>query len=71
MAHVSALVEDGAKLLDDSFQVWTLLQDDPNLLRVKEVLQQKQEELEMVKSAIKTRPVSHKLEKISESNSLQ
>ena len=71
MASISTAVVDCGKLLDEILQIWTLLQEDPNVQKLQEQIQQKQQQWEDIRSSAKTLLISQNLAKINEGKALQ
>ena len=60
-----------AKLLEDSIEAWANLQDHPNIGKVQETINLRQEELDAVRAEIKTLPPMQKMAKVKRSKELQ
>ena len=71
IANIAAVVEDCGKLLDERLQIQTSLQEDPNTQKLQEDIQQKQQQLEEIQETVRTLPISQKLAKVNEGNTLQ
>ena len=59
-----------AKLLEDSVEAWTTLQEHPRIGQLQETIRQRQAELDAVKAAIKTLPPMEKMVKVKRNNEL-
>ena len=59
------------KLLEESVDAWTTLQENPEVEQLQETIKQRQAELDAVKSEIKTLPPMQKMLKVKQSNELQ
>ena len=68
---ISNIVGSVAKLLEDSVETWTTLQEHPRIGQLQETIRQWQTELNAVKEAIKTLPPMEKMLKVKRSNELQ
>jgi len=53
---ISDLVSSASKLLDESVEAWTNLQENPEVEKLQETIKQRQTELDAVKVEIKTLP---------------
>ena len=67
---ISDIVGSTAKLLEDSVEAWTTLQEHPEVRQLQEKIRQRQTELDEVKVAIKTLPPMEKMLKVKQSNEL-
>ena len=70
-AKLSDIVGSASKLLEDSVETWTTLQEHPKIGQLQETIRQKQAELDAVKAAIKTLPPMEKMVKVKRSNEPQ
>ena len=59
-----------AKLLEDSVEAWTTLQEHPEFGQLQETIRQQQTELDTVKEEIKTLPPMQKMLKVKKSKEL-
>lgn len=62
---IANLVATGSKLLEDSIDAWTNLQENPNIKHIQEVAGQKQVELEQVKSGSQALAPMQKILKVT------
>ena len=69
-AKISDIVSSAAKLLEDSVEAWTTLQEHPEVRQLQETIRHRQTELDAVKVAIKTLPPMEKMLKVKRSNEL-
>ena len=60
-----------AKLLGDSLEAWTTLQENPEIHQLQETIKQRQAELETVKVEIKTLPPMEKMLRVKHSKEIQ
>ena len=56
-AKISEIVSSAAKLLEDTIEAWTTLQEHPEIGQLQETIKQRQAELDTVKAEIKTLPI--------------
>ena len=70
-AKISDIVGSTSKLLEDSVEAWTTLQEHPRIGQLQETIRQRQAELDAVKTTIKTLPPMEKMLKVNQSNELQ
>ena len=68
---ISDTVSSTTKLLEDSVEAWTTLQEQPEVGQLQETIRQRQTELDAVKEEIKTVPPMEKMLKVNQSNKLQ
>ena len=68
---ISDFVVSAAKLLGDSVESWTTLQENPEIHQLQETIKQRQAELETVKVEIKTLPPMEKMLRVKRSKELQ
>lgn len=71
MFSIFVALVDYNKLLDESMQIWTSLQEDPNVQKLQEEMQKKQQKLEESQETMNTLPISEKLTKINEAKVFQ
>jgi plasmid maintenance system antidote protein VapI len=64
-------VSSASKLLNDSVEAWMNLQNNPEVEKLRETIQQRQAELDTVKAEIKTVPPMEKMHKVKRSHELQ
>ena len=64
------IVSSASKLVEDSVESWTTLQEHPRIGQLQETIRQKQAELDAVKAAIKILPPMEKMVKVKCSNEL-
>ena len=69
-AKISDTASSAAKLLEDSVEAWTTLQEHPEIGQLQEIIRQRQIELDTVKAEIKTLPPMEKMLKVKRSNEL-
>ena len=68
---ISDLVGITAKMLEESVDAWTTLQENPEVQKLQETIKQRQAELDAVKVEIKTLPPMQKMLKVKQSKELQ
>lgn len=71
VANISTAMGDYGKLLDESLQIFTFLQEDLNVQKLQEDIQQKQRQLEEIWETVNTLGISQNLAKFNEGNALQ
>ena len=64
------LVSSASKILDESVEAWTNLQENPEVEKLQETIKQQQTELDAVKAEIKTLPPMQNMLKVKHSNEL-
>ena len=64
-------MSSAAKLLEDSVEAWTTLQEHPEVRQLQETIRQRHTELDTVKEEIKTLSPMDKMLKVKRSNELQ
>ena len=70
-AKISDTASSIAKLLEDSVEAWTTLQEHPEIGQLQQTIKQRQAELDAVKAEIKTLPPMEKMLKVKRSKELQ
>ena len=70
-AKISDIVSSAAKLLEDSVEAWTTLQEHPEVRQLQETIRQRQTELDTVKAEIKNLLPMDKMLNVKRSNELQ
>ena len=70
-ARIFDIVGSAAKMLEDSVEAWTTLQEHPEVRQLQETIRQRQTELDTVKVEIKNPPPMEKMLKLKRSNELQ
>ena len=65
------LVSNASKLLDESVEAWTNLQDNQEVEKLQETIKQRQTKQDAVKAEIKTLPPMQNMLKVKQSNELQ
>ena len=70
-AKISDIVSSAAKLLEDSVEAWTTLQEHPEVGQLQEIIRKRQTELDAIKVEIKTLPPMQKMLKVKKINELQ
>ena len=64
-------MSSASKLLEESVDAWTKLQENPEVEKLQETINQRQTELDAVKVEIKTLPPMQKILKVKQSKKLQ
>jgi len=57
MANIFATLVDYGKLLDESMQIWTSLQEDTNVQKLQEEMKQRKHQLEESQATVNTFPI--------------
>ena len=68
---ISDLASSTEKLLEESVEAWTTLQENPEVEKLQETIKQRQTKLDAVKAEINTLPPMQNMLKVKHSNELQ